>query len=200
MTRYLAGIVGAVLSFNLWSADPQVELKTSAGTIVLELFSAKAPKTVANFLDYAKNGFYDGTIFHRVISGFMIQGGGYTSDFREKPTRAPVRNEAETAPPNTTGTVAMARTADPHSATAQFFINVADNHQLDFRYPTVQGYGYTVFGKVVKGMDVVRRIESVATGPGPAQHGDVPLKPVIIESARVITPGKGQEPAAKAKR
>jgi len=168
------------------AADPQVELKTSAGTIVLELYPDKAPKTVENFLQYAKDGFYDGTMFHRVIAGFMIQGGGFTPDFKQKQTRAPVRNEAETGLKNTTGTIAMARTSDPHSATAQFFINVADNAMLDFKFPTEQGYGYCAFGKVVKGMDVVERIAKVATGPGPAPHQDVPVKPVVIESVRLL--------------
>jgi len=159
------GIVAAALALIAPSAalaaGPQVELKTNLGTIVVELFPEKTPKTVENFLRYVSEGFYDGTIFHRVIPGFMIQGGGLTADFREKPTRAPIRNEAESGPQNTLGTLAMARTSDPHSATAQFFINVADNHQLDFRYPTEQGYGYCVFGKVAKGMDVVERIAKV---------------------------------------
>src|SRR5262249_43527660 len=151
-------------------ADPQVEMKTSMGAIVIELFPDKAPKTVANFLQYAKDGFYDGTLFHRVIADFMIQGGGFTTEFKEKPTRAAVRNEAENGLKNTVGTIAMARTSDPHSATAQFFINVADNGMLDFKFPTAQGYGYAVFGKVVKGMDVVNAIRKVATGPGPGPH------------------------------
>ena len=176
------------------AADPQVELKTSAGTIVIELYPDKAPKTVENFLQYARDGFYDGTIFHRVISGFMIQGGGFGADFKEKKTRAPIRNEAETGLKNTTGTIAMARTSDPHSATAQFFINTVDNVMLDFKFPTEQGYGYCAFGKVVKGMDVVERIAKVATGPGPAPHRDVPVKPILIESARVL--GAGAKPDA----
>jgi cyclophilin family peptidyl-prolyl cis-trans isomerase len=168
------------------AADPQVELRTSAGTIAIELYPDKAPKTVDNFLQYVKSGFYDGLLFHRVIPGFMIQGGGFTADFKEKATRAPVRNEAENGLKNTVGTIAMARTSDPHSATSQFFINLKDNRDLDFRFPTEQGYGYCVFGKVVRGMDVVERIARVATGPGPAPHRDVPLKPVIIETARVV--------------
>lgn len=172
------------------SAGPRVELKTSAGTIVLELYPDKAPLTVKNFLQYVKDGYYDGTIFHRVIPGFMIQGGGFTPQFREKPARKPVRNEAASGLRNTVGTVAMARTSDPHSATAQFFINVADNDSLNFRFPTQEGYGYSVFGKVTKGMDIVRRIEKVPTGPGPAPHRDVPVKPVVIESARVLEPPK----------
>jgi len=168
------------------AANPQVELKTNMGSIVLELDSEKAPLTVANFLQYVKDGQYDGTIFHRVIPGFMIQGGGLGADFGEKRTRKPVRNEAANGLKNTVGTIAMARTADPHSATAQFFINVAENDFLNFRFPTQEGYGYTVFGKVVKGMDVVDRIVKLPTGPGPAPHANVPLKPVVIESERLV--------------
>jgi len=168
------------------AANPQVELKTNMGSIVVELDPEKAPLTVANFLQYAKDGHYDGTIFHRVIPGFMIQGGGLGPDFGEKRTRKPVRNEAANGLKNTAGTIAMARTADPHSATGQFFINVADNDFLNFRFPTPEGYGYTVFGKVVKGMDVVDRIVKLPTGPGPAPHANVPRKPVIIESARLV--------------
>src|SRR5262245_4607764 len=181
----------------VFAADPQVELKTNAGSIVIELYPDKAPKTVENFLRYAKDGFYDGTIFHRVIPGFMIQGGGFTPEFKEKPTRGPIRNEADNDLKNTVGTLAMARTSDPHSATAQFFINVVDNAMLDFRFPTQEGYGYCVFGKVVKGMDVVNRIVKVATGPGPAPHRDVPVKPVIIEYARVIDTGATAPKAGK---
>jgi len=168
------------------AANPQVELKTNMGSIVLELDSEKAPLTVTNFLQYVKDGQYDGTIFHRVIPGFMIQGGGLGADFGEKRTRKPVRNEAANGVKNSVGTIAMARTADPHSATAQFFINVADNDFLNFRFPTPEGYGYTVFGKVVKDMDVVDRIVKLPTGPGPAPHANVPLKPVVIESARLV--------------
>jgi peptidyl-prolyl cis-trans isomerase A (cyclophilin A) len=186
MFRITALALAILVSSAALAADPQVELKTNAGTIVIELYPDKAPKTVENFLRYAKDGFYDGTIFHRVIPGFMIQGGGFTPEFKEKPTRAPVRNEADNGLKNTVGTLAMARTSDPHSATAQFFINVVDNAMLDFRFPTQEGYGYCVFGKVVKGMDVVNRIVKVPTGPGPAPHRDVPVKPVFIEQARVI--------------
>jgi cyclophilin family peptidyl-prolyl cis-trans isomerase len=130
----------------------------------------------------------------------MIQGGGFGPDFKEKKTRAPVRNEAETGLKNTVGTVAMARTSDPHSATAQFFINVVDNAMLDFKFPTEQGYGYCAFGKVVKGMDVVERIRKVATGPGPAPHRDVPVKPVVIENARILDAGAKPEAAPKGKK
>jgi cyclophilin family peptidyl-prolyl cis-trans isomerase len=186
MQKLALTVVGLVASFTVGAADPQVELKTSMGTIVVELYRGKAPRTVENFLQYVADGFYDGTVFHRVIPNFMIQGGGFTSNFSQKPPRKPIRNEADNGLKNVVGTLAMARTPDPHSATAQFFINVAENKFLDFRFPTPEGYGYCVFGKVVKGMNVVERIAQVATGPGPAPHRDVPLKPVIIESARVL--------------
>jgi len=166
--------------------NPQVELKTTRGSIVVELYPDKAPKTVANFLKYVKDGFYDGTIFHRVIDGFMIQGGGFDRDMRERPkTRAPIENEAGNRVKNEAGTIAMARTPNPHSATAQFFINLKDNDFLNFREPTRQGYGYAVFGKVTRGMDAVNRIAKVATGNvGPYQN--VPREPIVIESATVI--------------
>jgi len=172
-------------SFAAGAADPQVELRTSMGTIVLELDREKAPQSVDNFLQYVKSGHYDGTIFHRVIPGFMVQGGGFTPDMQEKPTRGRIKNEAGNGLRNATGTVAMARTPDPHSASAQWFINVSDNGFLDFKAPTESGYGYAVFGKVVKGMDVVNRIVAVPTGrKGP--HENVPAKPVVIERAQII--------------
>ena len=161
-----------------------VKLNTNHGTIVLELDAAKAPNTVANFLQYAKEGFYDGTIFHRVINGFMIQGGGMQPGMAEKQTRAPIQNEANNGLPNARGTVAMARTPDPHSATAQFFINVADNDFLNFRAETSDGWGYCVFGKVTEGMDVVDKIKGVETG-NKGYHQDVPVEDVIIESVEV---------------
>lgn len=165
--------------------NPRVRLDTSMGAIVLELYPDKAPKTVANFLDYVRAGHYDGTIFHRVIKGFMIQGGGFTPRMEEKPTRDPVPNEADNGLENRTGTIAMARTSDPDSATAQFFINTADNDFLDFKSKTRRGWGYTVFGRVVDGMDVVRRIESVPTRRvGPFEN--VPQKDVVIEHAEVL--------------
>jgi len=160
------------------------------GTVVIELYPDKAPLTVDNFLQYVKDRHYDGTVFHRVIPGFMIQGGGFGPDFSEKPARKPVRNEAANGLRNETGTIAMARTPNPHSATAQFFINVANNESLNFRFPTQEGYGYCVFGKVVKGMDVVSRIVKVQTGPGPESHQNVPVKPVLIEQARVVETAK----------
>ena len=161
-----------------------VKLNTNHGTIVLELDAAKAPNTVANFLEYAKDGFYNGTIFHRVINGFMIQGGGMEPGMAEKQTRAPIQNEANNGLPNARGTIAMARTPDPHSATAQFFINVADNDFLNFRAETPDGWGYCVFGKVTEGMDVVDKIKGVETG-NKGYHQDVPLEDVVIESVEV---------------
>lgn len=186
MLRTLAASLLLLASLAASAAGPQVEMKTSLGTIVLELYPDKAPLTVDNFAQYVKSGHYDGTLFHRVIPGFMIQGGGFDPDFKQRSTRKPVRNEAANGLRNEVGTIAMARTRDPHSATAQFFINVADNTSLNFRFPTEEGYGYTVFGKVIKGMDVVQRIVKVPTGPGPAPHQNVPVKPVVIESAKLL--------------
>ena len=159
-----------------------VRMETTQGVITLELDGDKAPETVANFLEYARAGFYDGTIFHRVIPGFMIQGGGFDAGMKQKTTRAPIKNEATNGLKNATGTIAMARTNDPHSATAQFFINVNDNTGLD--HPTPQGWGYAVFGTVTDGMDVVRSIEKVKTG-NRAGHQDVPIEEVIITKVTV---------------
>ena len=159
-----------------------VELHTSAGVIRLELDDAKAPLSVENFLGYVKAGHYNGTVFHRVIKGFMIQGGGMDADMKQKATRAPITNEADNGLMNQKYTVAMARTSDPHSATAQFFINAADNGFLNFRAPNAQGWGYTVFGRVVQGQDVVDAIEAVKTGRR-GFHDDVPLENVTIEKA-----------------
>ena len=161
-----------------------VKLNTNKGTIVLELDAEKAPETVANFIQYAKDGFYDGTIFHRVIDGFMIQGGGMEPGMKEKPTRDSIKNEAENGLKNERGTIAMARTPDPHSASSQFFINVNDNNFLNFTAANEQGYGYCVFGKVAEGMDVVDEIKGVATGTA-GHHQDVPTEDVIIESVEV---------------
>jgi cyclophilin family peptidyl-prolyl cis-trans isomerase len=178
---------------SAWAQAPRVEFKTSMGGFVLELYPDKAPKTVANFLRYAGDGFYDGTVFHRVIDGFMIQGGGFDRNMRQKSAGAPIPNEAGMAfgagLKNDFGTVAMARTADPDSATAQFFINVKDNDFLNYREPTRQGYGYAVFGKVVEGMETVVRISKVATATaGPYQ--DVPQQAVVIESVKLLKPSK----------
>jgi len=172
------------------AADPQVDLKTSAGTIRLELYPGKAPRTVENFLQYVKDGHYDGTLFHRVIPGFMIQGGGFEPSYRQKATRAPVANEAQAGVKaglkNEVGTIAMARTADPNSATAQFFINVGDNTFLNWGDPRSDGHGYAVFGKVVAGMDVVQRIAKTPTGAGGPFRSDVPREPVVLQSATVV--------------
>jgi len=180
----------AVVPTGAMAADPQVDLKTNLGTIRLELYPAAAPKTVENFLQYVKDGHYNGTIFHRVIDGFMIQGGGYDKGFKEKNTRAPVVNEASSGVKaglmNKMGTVAMARTSDPNSATAQFFINVNDNDSLNWGNPRSDGSGYAVFAKVVSGLEVVNKIAKVPTGSGGPMPRDVPKQPVIIESATVV--------------
>jgi peptidyl-prolyl cis-trans isomerase B (cyclophilin B) len=156
------------------------------GSFTIELYPENAPNTVQNFIQYVKDGHYNGTLFHRVMPGFMIQGGGFDQKFEEKPTRAPIKNEAGNGLRNGVGMVSMARTKDAHSATAQFFINVAENPTLDFKAPTQEGYGYTPFGKVVKGMDVVERITKVQTGPGKPPHQDVPRKPVVIERMQLV--------------
>jgi peptidyl-prolyl cis-trans isomerase B (cyclophilin B) len=163
----------------------QVDLRTSAGTVRIALDEAKAPASVANFLDYVRKGHYDGTIFHRVIKGFMIQGGGFDTGMKQKPTAAPIENEANNGLKNLKYTLAMARTSDPHSASAQFFINTVDNDFLNFRSPTAQGWGYAVFGKVIAGTEVVDAIEQVRTGRS-GFHDDVPLQPVVIEKAVVV--------------
>jgi len=193
MTRnFLAAVfaIAALAAAPTLALAQKVELDTTAGRIVLQLDAKAAPATVENFVKYVQAGHYDGTQFHRVIDGFMIQGGGYTEDFSQKPTRPPVRNEAESASKagltNTPGTIAMARTQDPHSASSQFFINVNDNKALNFREPTTAGYGYTVFGKVVEGMDVVNKIAKTPTGRGGPFPTDVPQTRVVIKSAKVI--------------
>ena len=167
---------------------PMVLLKTTLGDLVLELDPKLAPETSANFLRYVEDGFYDDTIFHRVIRGFMIQGGGLESGMKRKAAHAPIRNEADNSLGNRAGTIAMARTSDPHSATAQFFINTRDNHFLDFKSQTREGWGYCVFGRVVEGMDVVTRIEESPTGSR-SGHRDVPVNDIVIEQARVVGGG-----------
>ena len=162
-----------------------VELHTNHGVIKLELDAEKAPKSVENFLNYVKAGHYDNTVFHRVIDGFMIQGGGFEPGMKQKPTAEPINNEANNGLKNVNGSIAMARTNDPHSATAQFFINVNDNDFLNHSSPTPQGWGYAVFGKVTEGMDVVDKIRAVRTG-NRGFHQDVPMEDVIIESAEVM--------------
>jgi peptidyl-prolyl cis-trans isomerase B (cyclophilin B) len=161
---------------------PRVTLETTKGNIVLDLDAAKAPKTVENFLQYVRSGHYDGTIFHRVIPGFMAQGGGFAPDMSQKPTRAPIQNEADNGLGNARGTIAMARTSDPHSASAQFFINVSDNAGLNHSGKNPQGWGYAVFGKVVEGMDVVDQIVKAPRGRS-GFHDDVPKEPIVITKA-----------------
>jgi len=186
---FVATAAFALAATTALAANPQVELDTSAGVIKIELYPDAAPKTVANFAQYVKDKFYDGTQFHRVIDGFMIQGGGFTPEFSQKPTRPPVPIEAESSSKagmlNVPGTVSMARTSDPNSATSQFFINVNDNKSLNYS-PT--NPGYTVFGKVVSGMDVVTKIAKSATGSGGPFPKDVPVEKVIIKSAKLIMP------------
>lgn len=166
-------------------AKTKVTMETSVGTITLELDGEKAPETVKNFVKYAKDGFYDGTIFHRVIDGFMIQGGGFTRDMNQKATREPIRNEAMNGLRNRRGTIAMARTMVPDSATSQFFINLVDNDFLDFTAPTAQGYGYAVFGEVTDGMEVVDAIAKVKTGfAGP--HQNVPEETIVIRKVTIL--------------
>jgi len=186
---FVATAAFALAATTALAANPQVELDTSAGVIKIELYPDAAPKTVANFAQYVKDKFYDGTQFHRVIDGFMIQGGGFTPEFSQKPTRPPVPIEAESSSKagllNVPGTVSMARASNPNSATSQFFINVNDNKSLNYS-PT--NPGYTVFGKVVSGMDVVTKIAKSATGSGGPFPKDVPVEKVIIKSAKLIMP------------
>ena len=180
-------VLSLLFSSVTYAANPQVEIRTNFGNIVFELYPDKAPKTVQNFLSYVNDGYYAGTSFHRVIPGFMVQGGGFDKGYKQKPTRPPVENEAANGLKNGIGTVAMARTSDPHSASAQFFINVADNSFLNHTAKTPQGYGYTVFGKVIKGMEVVNKIAQVPTGPGGPFPSDVPKTAVVIEEVKLIT-------------
>ncbi|MCK7593347.1 peptidylprolyl isomerase [Lysobacter sp. CAU 1642] len=183
------------------AATPQVAINTSLGRMVVELYPEKAPKSVENFLQYVRDGHYNGTIFHRVIDGFMIQGGGFTADLQLKPMRPPIENEARNGLSNQRGTLAMARTGEPHSAQSQFFINVVDNPRLDF-VSEQSGFtwGYAVFGKVIEGLDVVDRIRAVETGGQGPFARDVPLQPVVIESAEVLSvaePPAAEPPAAE---
>lgn len=187
--RYLAPLLLTVLSFSAHaegdSALPQVKLETSLGAIVIELNDEKAPNTVANFISYVEDGFYNGTVFHRVIKDFMIQGGGFTEEFVQKSPKAPIKNEANNGLGNVRGSIAMARTGDPHSATAQFFINTVDNVFLNFRGEQGSAWGYAVFGEVVEGMDVVDTIREVSTSNKGA-HQDVPNDNVVIISATIV--------------
>lgn len=183
MHRLTLFVSALLFSLAVHAANPQVEMKTSQGTILIELYPEKAPKSVENFLQYVKDGFFKGTIFHRVIENFMIQGGGFTPDMQQKETRAPIPNEGKNGLRNETGTLAMARTGDPHSATAQFFINLNDNRFLD--YPSRDGWGYAVFGKVTQGLDVVQKIGKTPTGNA-GMFQDVPRTPIVIESVRLL--------------
>jgi cyclophilin family peptidyl-prolyl cis-trans isomerase len=180
----------AVVPAGALAADPQVDIRTNVGTIRVELYPSKAPKTVENFLKYAKDGHYNGTVFHRVIDGFMIQGGGFEASYKQKPTRSAIANEAKAGVKgglkNEVGTLAMARTSDPNSATAQFFINVGENSFLNWGDPRSDGHGYAVFGKVVDGLDVVTKIAKSPTGPGGPFQRDVPRQPVLIEAVSVV--------------
>ncbi|WP_432758397.1 peptidylprolyl isomerase [Thiomicrospira microaerophila] len=176
------------LFFSSWTVkaeNPQVLIETNKGSMIIELYPNEAPISVENFLSYVNSGYYDGTIFHRVIGNFMIQGGGFDTDFNRKPTQAPIQNEADNGLQNRIGTIAMARTNDPHSATSQFFINVANNNSLDFREKTPRAWGYAVFGRVTDGMRTVNQIRGVPTTSHQG-HQDVPIEPVIIERARQI--------------
>lgn len=185
MRKFFLSLAACLLSVSAFAANPQVEFVTSQGNFVIELNPAKAPATVANFLQYVKDKHYDGVIFHRVIPNFMIQTGGFDAEMQQKPTRAPIKNEAANGLKNTTYSVAMARTNDPHSASSQFFINVKDNEFLDYRASTPQDFGYCVFGKVIKGQEVIDKIKTVKTGPH-YPHSDVPLTPIVIKSAREL--------------
>lgn len=189
LTTLFCGIFAMAAQAQKSETNPRVTIKTNLGEIVVELDSAAAPKTVANFLQYVRDGFYDGTVFHRVIEGFMIQGGGMSPDLARKETRAPIQNEADNGLKNDRGTIAMARTGEPHSATSQFFINTVDNIALNHSGKNPRGWGYCVFGKVVSGMETVDRIEGVqTTRKGPYQ--DVPAETVVIEKATLVGDGK----------
>lgn len=186
-THRLVGLVLLGLMFVLPAHAAQVKLETNKGDIVIALDADAAPITVENFLTYVRSGFYKDTIFHRVIPNFMIQGGGFTKDYAQKPTRDPILNEADNDLSNARGTIAMARTSDPNSATAQFFINTVDNGFLDHTMPTPRGWGYAVFGKVIMGMEIVDAISAIPTGAGGPFPQDVPATQVIIKKATVLT-------------
>lgn len=205
MQRFVQVAFLGLLSLTAWAQDPAastyVKIATSQGDLYLELYREKAPETVANFLKYAEDGFYNGTIFHRVIPNFVIQGGGFDADFQRKDTREPIPNEADNGLANARGTIAMARTADPHSATSQFFINVADNAALDHTGKThSRAWGYAVFGRVISGMDTIDAIRAIPTGPGGPFHSDVPQEAVVIEAVEPVAtiPSNDKETEAAA--
>ena len=193
-TLLIAGTYCLTAAQQAATESPEVSISTSKGEIVVRLNPAKAPKTVANFIEYVKSGFYEGTIFHRVIKGFMVQGGGLTPDMNKKKTREPVQNEADNRLSNRRGTIAMARTNDPHSATAQFFINTVNNNGLDFKAKSQAGWGYCVFGRVIKGMDVVDAIEGVETSSNGMMQ-NVPVVPILIKKVELL----GKAPSAEKK-
>ena len=188
MRKFAIAVLLCLFAGVLQAAE-QVELITNKGRIVLELYPEQAPRTVANFLQYVKDGHYNGTIFHRVIDGFMVQGGGFDQQMQQKLTRPPIQNEADNGLKNVRGSVAMARMPGAHTASSQFFINLQDNSFLDFRSRDDRNYGYAVFGKVVSGMDVVDRIAKLKTG-NKGMHSDVPVEPVVIESATLLPPSQ----------
>ena len=187
--KLLLGIATLTLAFQIQlanAANPKVKMETSKGTMIIELYPDKAPKSVANFLSYVNAGSYDGTIFHRVIKDFMNQGGGFTPEFKKVDTRDPIQNEADNGLKNLKGTIAMARTGEPHSATNQFFINTNDNYALDHTGKSMRGWGYTVFGKVVEGQNIAGAISRVATGPGGPFTTDAPRVQIIIKKVTEI--------------
>jgi cyclophilin family peptidyl-prolyl cis-trans isomerase len=190
MRQLVSFLFALAISTAAAAANPVVEMKTSLGVIVIELYPDKAPVSVENFLQYVKSGHYNGTIFHRVVPGFVVQGGGFDASARQKPTRAPIKNEAGNGLKNERGTLSMARTSNPDSATSQFFINLKDNVMLDFRNPSPGGIGYAVFGKVTQGMDVVDAMTKVQLAPAPYAPDGSPVTPIVVESARVLEPAK----------
>lgn len=191
-SHLFVSLASLLFSCSLLADPPIVEIQTSEGLMVLELEHERAPVTVENFIDYVEDGFYDGTIFHRVIDGFMIQGGGFTADYQRKQTRRPIVNEANNGLSNRRYTIAMARTNAPHSATSQFFINGEDNQNLDHTSATARGWGYTVFGRVIDGHDVVDLISQTPTGPGGPFSRDAPRTRIVIESATLLKPDEEQ--------
>lgn len=188
MHIYKLLIISSFLFYtSAFAANPQIEMQTNFGNILIELYPDKAPRTVENFLSYVKENHYKDTIFHRVIPGFMVQGGGFNKLLQQKPTKKPIENEANNGLKNEIGTIAMARTSDPHSATAQFFINVSNNKFLNYTSPTPRGYGYTVFGRVIKGMDIVKKISITPTGASKPFRKDVPKETIVINEIKPIT-------------
>ena len=199
LLRALTLCAGLLTGTAALAANPLVEMKTSMGSVTFELYPDKAPRTVENFMKYVKSGFYQGTIFHRVVDRFVVQGGGVTADLKAKPTFDPIPNEATNGLTNEAGTLAMARAYDPNSATSQFFVNLDRNLFLNHHKPDPDYYGYCVFGKVVKGMDVLKRIGSVPTGAAGPFPTDVPLQPVVIEDVSVIPVAAATQPTKKRK-